>query len=272
VVLVHGVDVAAAPRREALSAICRRRRHDRLLGEQLITFSGMMFRPRDAARRVADLLRLLDLERGRPARRRLLRRQTKDRARRRARPAPRGCSCSMSRSGRSIRVGREHPRHPSRIREGARTVVVSSHSMDCRAHVRSRRDHVRRPVLVSGTMTRCADRATSRRLLDLIGGRRRGEGPACCCPPESARSFVNTLRRNTFQLVAVIVGAALTASMVAVVLASMFASSLPPEVTNGRGRGGAALVFGWLVAAAVRRVDRTLIRSGSHRSRCARLG
>ena len=56
------------------------------------------------------------------------------------------------------------------------------------------------------------------------------------------RILANTLQRNTFQLVAVIVGATLTAAMVAVVLAGMLlASSLPPEVTQ------AVVVFGGAV-------------------------
>jgi ABC-2 type transport system permease protein len=75
------------------------------------------------------------------------------------------------------------------------------------------------------------------------------------------RVLLNTLQRNTFQLVAVIVGGTLGAGLVLVALAGMLlASTLPPPVTQAVVVvGGSALVFGWLLVPLLfDGVDRTL--------------
>ena len=63
------------------------------------------------------------------------------------------------------------------------------------------------------------------------------------------RVLSNTLQRNTFQLVAVVLGGVFTFSLVVVALAAMLlASVLPTEATQAVVVvGGAALVFGWLI-------------------------
>jgi ABC-2 type transport system permease protein len=75
------------------------------------------------------------------------------------------------------------------------------------------------------------------------------------------RVLVNTLQRNTFQLVAVIIGGPLGAALVMVALAGMLlASTLPPTATQAVVVvGGSALVFGWLLVPLLfDGVDRTL--------------
>lgn len=75
------------------------------------------------------------------------------------------------------------------------------------------------------------------------------------------RVLLNTLQRNTFQLVAVIVGGTLGAGLVLVALAGMLlASTLPPTVTQAvMVVGGSALVVGWLLVPLLfDGVDRTL--------------
>lgn len=75
------------------------------------------------------------------------------------------------------------------------------------------------------------------------------------------RVLANTLQRNTFQLVAVIVGGTLTAGLALLALGVMYlASALSPAVTQAVVVvGGATLVLGWLVVPLLfDGVDRTL--------------
>lgn len=73
--------------------------------------------------------------------------------------------------------------------------------------------------------------------------------------------LANTLTRNTFQLVAVVVGGLLAAGLVATALAGMLlASTVPPAVTQAVVVvAGAALLFGWLIVPLLfDGVDRTV--------------
>ena len=75
------------------------------------------------------------------------------------------------------------------------------------------------------------------------------------------RVLANTLRRNTFQLMAVIIGGTLGAALVIAALTGMLlASTLPPPVTQAVVVvAGSTLVFGWLtVPLLFDGVDRTL--------------
>lgn len=187
VALVHGVDVWQRPF-EAKPLIGSLADgvdlYDRLTGEQLITFSGLMFGLDRATlrERVADLLRLLDLE---------------DAAGRLVADYSAGMTKKIALAAALIHSPRVlvldepfesvDPVSAANIRDildgfvkGGGTVVVSSHSMDL---VERMCDHVAiiasGRVLVSGTIDevrRSGDLET--RFLELIGGRRRGEGPA----------------------------------------------------------------------------------------------
>ena len=185
--LVHGIDVWDRPQ-EAKRLIGNLADgvdlYDQLTGEQLITFSGLLFgldRP-TLRGRVADLLQLLDLE---------------DAAGRRIADYSAGMTKKIALAAALVHSPRllvldepfesVDPVSAANIRgildgfaKSGGTVVVSSHSMDL---VERMCDHVAimasGKVLVSGTMNevrRSGDLET--RFLELIGGRRRGEGPA----------------------------------------------------------------------------------------------
>ena len=187
VALVHGIDVWQRPL-EAKPLIGNLADgvdlYDRLTGEQLITFSGMLFGLDRATlrARVADLLQLLDLE---------------DAAGRVVADYSAGMTKKIALAAALVHSPRllvldepfesVDPVSAANIRDildefakGGGTVVVSSHSMDL---VERMCDHVaiiaagRR--LVSGTMDEVRGSGDlETRFLDLIGGRRQGEGPA----------------------------------------------------------------------------------------------
>jgi ABC-2 type transport system ATP-binding protein len=187
VVLVHGIDVWRRPL-DAKPLIGNLADgvdlYDRLTGEQLITFSGMMFGLDRATLRgrVADLLQLLDLD---SAAGRLVADYSAGMAKKIA------LASALVHSPRLLVLDEPFesvdPVSAANIRDildgfakGGGTVVVSSHSMDL---VERMCDHVAimsaGRVLVAGTMEevrRSGDLET--RFLDLIGGRRQGEGPA----------------------------------------------------------------------------------------------
>jgi hypothetical protein len=105
----------------------------------------------------------------------------------------------------------------ARFAQGGGTVVVSSHSMDL---VERMCDHVAivagGRVLVAGTMDDVRGESDlETRFLELIGGRRKGGGPALVGTLLRLRFRVlaNTLARNPFQLVAVILGGLLARLM-----------------------------------------------------------
>ena len=185
--LVHGIDVWHRPQ-EAKRLIGNLADgvdlYDQLPGEQLITFSGLLFgldRP-TLRGRVADLLQLLDLE---------------DAAGRRIADYSAGMTKKIALAAALVHSPRllvldepfesVDPVSAANIRgildgfaKSGGTVVVSSHSMDL---VERMCDHVAiiasGKVLVSGTMNevrRSGDLET--RFLELIGGRRQAEGPA----------------------------------------------------------------------------------------------
>jgi ABC-2 type transport system ATP-binding protein len=185
--LVHGIDIWAEPR-EAKRLIGNLADgvdlYDRLTGEQLITFSGLLFGlDRDTIReRTADLLRLLDLETS-------------------AGMAVSDFSAGMTKKIALAAALIHSPRllvldepfesvdpvSAANIRDilegfvaGGGTVVVSSHSMDL---VQRMCDHVAivaaGRVLVAGTVDEVRGGGSlEERFLALIGGRRQGEGPA----------------------------------------------------------------------------------------------
>jgi len=158
--------------------------YDRLTGEQLITFSGLLFGlDRETLReRVADLLRLLDLESA-------------------AKTVVADFSAGMTKKIALAAALVHSPRllvldepfesvdpvSAANIRdilhgfvEGGGTVVVSSHSMDL---VQRMCDHVAivaaGRVLVAGTIDEVRGSGDLEgRFLDLVGGRRFGESPA----------------------------------------------------------------------------------------------
>ncbi len=185
--LVHGIDVWTHPR-EAKRLIGNLADgvdlYDRLTGEQLIMFSGLLFGlDRDTvSERTVDLLRLLDLE------------------------ASAGTAVSDFSAGMTKKIALAaalvhsprllvldepfesvDPVSAANIRDilegfvaGGGTVVVSSHSMDL---VQRMCDHVAivaaGRILVSGTVDEVrGDGTLEDRFLGLVGGRRHGEGPA----------------------------------------------------------------------------------------------
>jgi ABC-2 type transport system ATP-binding protein len=185
--LVHGIDVWRRPQ-EAKRLIGNLADgvdlYDQLTGEQLITFSGLLFgldRP-TLRGRVADLLQLLDLE---DAAGRLIADYSAGMTKKIA------LAAALVHSPRLLVLDEPFesvdPVSAANIRgildgfaKSGGTVVVSSHSMDL---VERMCDHVAiiasGRVLVSGTMNevrRSGDLET--RFLELIGGRRQGEGPA----------------------------------------------------------------------------------------------
>ena len=283
--LVHGVDVWRQPL-DAKPLIGNLADgvdlYDRLTGEQLITFSGMMFGLDRATLRgrVADLLQLLDLE---SAAGRLVADYSAGMTKKIA------LAAALVHSPRLLVLDEPFesvdPVSAANIRDilvgfakGGGTVVVSSHSMDL---VERMCDHVAimsaGRVLVSGTMDEVRRIGRPRDAVPRSDRRpppRRGPGVVAVLLRLRFRILANTLQRNTFQLVAVIVGAALTAAMVAVALAGMLlASALPPEVTQAVWWSAAPP---WCSAGSSCRCCSTgsiapSIRSSSHDSRCARL-
>ena len=184
---VHGIDVWQRPM-EAKRLIGNLADgvdlYDRLTGEQLITFSGQLFGlDRVELRgRVADLLQLLDLE---------------DAAGRIVADYSAGMTKKIALAAALVHSPRllvldepfesVDPVSAANIRDiragfarGGGTVVVSSHSMDL---VERMCDHVAivagGRVLVAGTMDDVRGEGDlETRFLELIGGRRKGGGPA----------------------------------------------------------------------------------------------
>ena len=158
--------------------------YDRLTGEQLITFSGQLFGlDRDTLReRVADLLRLLDLE---AAAGRIVADFSAGMTKKIA------LAAALVHSPRVLVLDEPFesvdPVSAANIRDildgfvkGGGTVIVSSHSMDL---VQRMCDHVAimaaGKVLVAGTVAEVrGDGDLETRFLDLVGGRRTGESPA----------------------------------------------------------------------------------------------
>jgi len=158
--------------------------YDRLTGEQLITFSGQLFGlDRDTLReRVADLLRLLDLE---AAAGRIVADFSAGMTKKIA------LAAALVHSPRVLVLDEPFesvdPVSAANIRDildgfvkGGGTVIVSSHSMDL---VQRMCDHVAivagGRVLVAGTIDEVrGDGDLETRFLELVGGRRNGESPA----------------------------------------------------------------------------------------------
>ncbi|WP_457100881.1 ABC transporter ATP-binding protein [Microbacterium sp. P5_E9] len=185
--LVHGIDVWQHPL-EAKRLIGNLADgvdlYDRLTGEQLITFAGLLFGldRTTLAGRVQDLLRLLDLE---------------DDAGRLVADYSAGMTKKIALAAALVHSPRllvldepfesVDPVAAANIRDildsfvkAGGTVVVSSHSMEL---VERMCDHVAiiagGRVLVAGSMDEVRGSGDlETRFLDLVGGRRRGEGPA----------------------------------------------------------------------------------------------
>lgn len=184
--LVHGIDVWQHPL-EAKRMIGNLADgvdlFDRLTGEQLITYTGMLFGlDRETVRvRVGDLLRLLDLEASAGT-------QVSDFSAGMTKKI--ALACALVHSPRLLVLDEPFesvdPVSAANIRDilegfvrGGGTVVVSSHSMDL---VQRMCDHVAivaaGRVMVSGTVDEVRGDATLEdRFLELVGGRRHGEGP-----------------------------------------------------------------------------------------------
>ena len=158
--------------------------YDRLTGEQLITFSGQLFGLDRAviAERVADLVRLLDLE---GAAGRLVSDYSAGMTKKIA------LAAALVHSPRVLVLDEPFesvdPVSAANIRDildgfvkGGGTVIVSSHSMDL---VQRMCDHVAivaaGRVLLAGTVDEVrGDGDLETRFLELVGGRRSGESPA----------------------------------------------------------------------------------------------
>jgi ABC-2 type transport system ATP-binding protein len=184
---VHGVDVWQRPL-EAKPLIGNLADgvdlYDMLTGEQLITYSGLLFGlDRETLRvRVADLLRLLDLQ---DAARRLVADYSAGMTKKIA------LAAALVHSPRVLVLDEPFesvdPVSAANIRDildafakSGGTVVVSSHSMEL---VERMCDHVAimagGRLLVSGTMDEVRGTGDlETRFLELVGGRRNGEGPA----------------------------------------------------------------------------------------------
>src|ERR1700712_5096682 len=186
VALVHGVDMWKNPieaKRMIGNLADGVDLYDRLTGEQLITFSGLLFGlDRDTLKtRVSDLLRLLDLE---AAAGRVIADYSAGMNKKIA------LAAALVHSPRLLVLDEPFesvdPVSAANIRDildgfgkGGGTVVVSSHSMDL---VQRMCDHVAivagGHVLVSGTVDEVRGDATLEdRFLELVGGRRFSEGP-----------------------------------------------------------------------------------------------
>jgi ABC-2 type transport system ATP-binding protein len=158
--------------------------YDQLTGEQLITFSGMLFGLDRATirERVADLLDLLDLE---EAAGRLVSDYSAGMTKKVA------LAAALVHSPRLLVLDEPFesvdPVSAANIRDilqefakNGGTVIVSSHSMEL---VERMCDHVaimaEGRVLASGTIDEVrGDADLESRFLELVGGRRHGEGPA----------------------------------------------------------------------------------------------
>jgi len=184
---IHGIDVWRQPL-EAKRLIGNLADgvdlYDRLTGEQLITFSGQLFGlDRDTLReRVADLLRLLDLE---AAAGRIVADFSAGMTKKIA------LAAALVHSPRVLVLDEPFesvdPVSAANIRDildgfvkGGGTVIVSSHSMDL---VQRMCDHVAivaaGRVLVAGTIDEVRGEGDlETRFLELVGGRRNGESPA----------------------------------------------------------------------------------------------
>ena len=185
--LIHGIDVWTSPL-EAKRLIGNLADgvdlYDRLTGEQLITFSGELFGLDRATirSRAADLLNLLDLE---GAAGMLVADYSAGMAKKIA------LAAALIHSPRLLVLDEPFesvdPVAAANIRDildgfvkAGGTVVVSSHSMDL---VQRMCDHVAivaaGRVLVAGTVDEVRGAGDlEERFLDLVGGRRTGEGPA----------------------------------------------------------------------------------------------
>ncbi|MEO8263582.1 MAG: ABC transporter ATP-binding protein [Pseudolysinimonas sp.] len=185
--LVHGIDVWERPL-EAKPLIGNLADgvdlYDRLTGEQLITFSGLLFGlPRETvADRTADLLRLLDLEHAAGT---IVADYSAGMTKKIA------LAAALVHSPRLLVLDEPFesvdPVSAANIRDilqgfvaGGGTVVVSSHSMDL---VQRMCDHVAivaaGQVLLAGTVDEVRGSGDlEMRFLDLVGGRRHGESPA----------------------------------------------------------------------------------------------
>ncbi|CAN5569981.1 ABC transporter ATP-binding protein [soil metagenome] len=185
--LIHGIDIWQHPL-EAKRLIGNLADgvdlYDRLTGEQLITFSGELFGLERATirDRVADLLRLLDLE---SAAGMMVADYSAGMAKKIA------LAAALVHSPRLLVLDEPFesvdPVSAANIRDildgfvkGGGTVVVSSHSMDL---VQRMCDHVAivaaGRVLVAGTIDEVRGSGELEdRFLELVGGRRRGESPA----------------------------------------------------------------------------------------------
>ncbi len=184
---VHGVDVWSDPvgaKRMIGNLADGVRLFDRLTGEQLITYTGMLFSlPRDeVAARTADLLDLLDLREaaGTPVAD-YSAGMTKKVA----------LACALVHAPRLLVLDEPFesvdPVSAAGIEDVLRsytasggTVIVSSHSMDL---VQRMCDHVavlaQGRLLVAGTVEEVrAGASLQERFLELVGGRTRSEGPA----------------------------------------------------------------------------------------------
>ena len=183
---VHGVDVWSDPlaaKRMIGNLADGVDLFDRLTGEQLITYTGMLFSMDRAviASRVADLLQLLDLEASAGT---LVSDYSAGMTKKIA------LACALIHSPRVVVLDEPFesvdPVSAANIRDilqgfvrSGGTVVVSSHSMDL---VQRMCDHVaivaRGRVLVAGTVDEVRGEATLEdRFLELVGGRRFSEGP-----------------------------------------------------------------------------------------------
>jgi len=185
--LIHGIDVWQRPldaKRLIGNLADGVDLYDRLTGEQLITFSGQLFGLDRATlgTRVADLLRLLDLE---SAAGRIVADYSAGMTKKIA------LAAALVHSPRVLVLDEPFesvdPVSAANIRDildgfvrGGGTVVVSSHSMDL---VQRMCDHVAivaaGQVLAAGTMDEVrGDSDLESRFLALVGGRRNGESPA----------------------------------------------------------------------------------------------
>ncbi len=184
--LIHGIDVWQHPL-EAKRLIGNLADgvdlYDRLTGEQLITFSGLLFGlDRETLRgRVADLLQLLDLESAAGG---VVADYSAGMTKKIA------LAAALVHSPRLLVLDEPFesvdPVSAANIRDildgfvkGGGTVVVSSHSMDL---VQRMCDHVAivatGRVLVAGTVDEVRGSGDlEERFLDLVGGRRQGESP-----------------------------------------------------------------------------------------------
>ena len=184
--LVHGLDVwhdPLAAKRLIGNLADGVELFDRLTGEQLISYTGMLFSlPREViAERAHDLLQLLDLEASAGI---LVSDYSAGMIKKIA------LACALIHSPRVVVLDEPFesvdPVSAANIRDilegfvrSGGTVVVSSHSMDL---VQRMCDHVailaRGRVLVAGTIAEVRDGVSLEdRFLELVGGRRHSEGP-----------------------------------------------------------------------------------------------